>query len=494
MKALLVTVEALAPLLLGRPDSSPNTVESYDYLPGAAVRGALYAAPELATLRDALDTGALKCLPGYPVSGGRRATPLPFSWFRDKETSGLAEVTSATSKFPSTPVTAVGPGFFDLETSSSIDVTLDMSVHNRRSRQYGRAVGPEIDPDDPGAIFRYVTIAPRQRFQTALIGEEKRLEEAQRLLPATTLFFGRARRTRGAAAVVDVSAGTAWPALSSRWSREDGLLRLMLLSPLLVRDTAGLWSSRPDPEELKKGLGVSTLAFRGAALRTETVGGFNQAWGFPRERAVAISAGSVFEYEFTGTITAAGPFATGERQEDGFGCIGPVPPLPSNLQRRTADVIPSASVEPVPSLEGELGDLATLIAGRIRRRLLDDLALDEARAWRVASGKLTRSTISRLRQSLAAALISDEPARRFRSMVEDYRGTARNALDGCVLARDGGVSCKMLQWVRADWLASALRQLDDTSAVGKRCATSDQPREALFVMDHVLAALRRSAN
>jgi CRISPR-associated protein Csx10 len=120
--------------------------------------------------------------------------------------------------------------------------------------------------------------------------------------------------------------------------REDGLLIVVLRSPGIFVDDAGRPQRDPNAGELDDLFGCPVTIHR-RWTRWTTVGGWHTASGLPKPAELAVAAGSTYLLApaippTQDTITRLTQRGLGLRRHEGFGDLGPPPPIrPGRLHR-----------------------------------------------------------------------------------------------------------------------------------------------------------------
>ncbi len=348
MHSLTIHLHLQSPLLnsqLGGGD--PNSSVGFHSVSGSTLRGAIISRYLAGRSEDAADpcfqrlflNGSVRYLNGYPLATtGQRTLPVPLSWQRQKDVEtdlahdwaicqpgtgkGGAEQEASTggAAMQSTDADVVAnanvetdieadtdrawksvgeKSFCDLQAGQAevIKPTMQVNIHiAREDRQRPTA--------DGAAIFRYDALAAGQCFASMIVADDAvDLEKIKSLLPdGIRLPLGGSRSAGYGWVTVHYPKGkenqpftepqTEWyaPRLDTIPSAPRQLI-VTLLSDALIQDPeTGAYCA-----DLKPVLGV---AAKQRFVRLHKVGGFNRKWNLPLPQAEAISAGSVFVYEY----------------------------------------------------------------------------------------------------------------------------------------------------------------------------------------------------
>jgi len=376
---LLLHLTLEQPVLCTTLAGDANSMESFPYIPGSALRGALVAAyarrypqrlqqsdPQYAEFRRLFFGGEVRYLNAYPTVawGGRRrrTLPTPRSYFADKyrpepiaDAARLPEGTSLAGALAASdggrrdqadPKRVVAPFCHAAANESGVTgrelivytPRRHLSVHISRARGTGR---PEAGD---GAVFRYDALAPRQSF-TAIIhgdaGSEAEMAVLRGVLADTPRLMLGAARSAGYG-TVRVETEEVTP--ETREWREVGApapagaagqqLAITFLAPTLVRDRWGQSTVAPSAlaEQVAWALALPSVPApaRQQFIGAELVGGFNRTWGLPLVQEYAVAMGSVLLLQRTDSLDAAAMTdrlralerdGLGDRRVEGFGRI-----------------------------------------------------------------------------------------------------------------------------------------------------------------------------
>ncbi len=436
MKALLLTLDLLQPVLVARPRSGEeNSSLSYLYLTGSAVRGALvnlylqkHPDVDLSNLaekeaRRFFFEGGCCFLNGYPARSGtgERLLPAPLSWRTQKpipnEIKKMGE-----KELPDVYDFAV-QFRDDLESPKSVAPCFAWVRENQVellkpavfSQVHNASLERGVKRAEDSFVFRYETLAPVQRLIAPVVGEAVDLLKDQLGLAAgQILMLGGSRSANyGRVVIHSVEFKEDWLEVPSG-PNSEGLLKLTLLSDAIF--TAPNGQPSMDLFTVVKAAGITEKTYSAATL----VGGFNRKWGIPLPQAFALQSGSVFVFPSQAIDPALlerlVQDGIGERRVEGFGRIA------VNLydQPWYAQIKPGTiGAEEQDFAQGDAGNgglrgmveltqpsrqVAVRMAYRRLRAALEE-KLEEALAVRQIEGDvMSLSQISRLRQLALMAL------------------------------------------------------------------------------------------
>jgi CRISPR-associated protein Csx10 len=352
MKVITYSITLQEPTLVTAPGGDPNGATALDYLPGSVLRGAIIGkyvrqqrqrhpgyqldAAEPTSRRLFFD-GTTRFLNGYLLGANkRRALPAPLSWQREKGKESPIRDLAVEPLPPEDRGTWVGVGRTFCVPLGDASVRLvqaerHLAVHTARNRRLGRAqeaslVGPE---EDPGAVYRYESLAAGQTFSAAILCDEDAVPEVLLPLIAGAAALGGARNGGyGWAHFRDarVEDGPWSETESPGGSTPDGRFIVTLLSDGLLRDGQGQFAAAADlVARAVSSILKCEVRLEDHFLRGQMVGGFNRKWGLPLPQALAVAMGSVFvcaapgcQEEDLRILEAKG---IGERRAEGFGRV-----------------------------------------------------------------------------------------------------------------------------------------------------------------------------
>jgi len=351
MKTLEIRLETTAPIVVARPDADANSLVSYKWLPGSAVRGAVLSqwrtcgrGPNAFDERFVDGTAAF--LPGYPALVGdglwQRSLPVPLAWHVPKHNAeDLSPIVDLLRD--DRPEARLVPldGFFVPSASmgSLLDVRQRISIHTQRNAEFGRPMPPDkVKDGPPGAVFRMIAIDEGQAFVACVRSADDAFlsDLVNALQPGTDLFFGRSRGAMGSARIHATCLHDEWVEYSTSEDALEGGGVLTFVTPALLRDAFGEWTSDLPEEELGRMLGVTNLKVLDRVGTRDLVGGFTRKANLPQSHALAVSAGSTYLLTWDGVpkgLHAAVDAGVGERRPEGFGRFCFNVPTPAALTR-----------------------------------------------------------------------------------------------------------------------------------------------------------------
>jgi CRISPR-associated protein Csx10 len=519
MEAIVFVVRALSPLLVARPGGDINTIRSYPFIPGSAIRGALLSGLGRVDSAHEWLSGSVRFLNALPAvrlmrENGTmtylRSLPVPLNWRRPKHGDADRVIVQKLSDQgePKEPSSSFGEAFFVTQSvapigqpeGSLLRSSLAVSVGTRRNRRFGRAMGRHAGTADSGAIFRLVTLDEHQVFAGVVLAQPDAISRLRtHLEPGRRFRIGRARRTQGDVEVVHVERLADW-AEAPAPQHVRGRFTLTMLSPGVFRDGWGQDAFEPDLVELATALELpeGTLTRGGAIVRTERVGGFSRVGNLAQAEHQAVAGGSVYEFEIapghSGTTALLCRTGLGERRVEGYGRIA------VNLQPQTrlSRLERRSSGPPEGEMPAGYDDLASLMSRRLFDQAVNKWANDYAGKWSFADRKPSRTLLARLADAVARAARHSD----WQTLIAWRNGLAPRAANGLrdTVVRGPGPSESLWNLIDrftevrpADWVALRNRASIGRSAPG----VGDEPLRLLAltrVLSHLDLQLRsRSA-
>lgn len=397
MNALTVSLHLSQPVLASQAHTGEaNSNQSFNYLPGSLLRGALaacYSNGEAISLKDnptfanLFLNGKVQYLNAYPINpeDGQRMLPRPLSWFVPKGTEvDLNEpVVDLALSAPDPKISYQSPaGAFFWQGSGSIklfDPEMEITVHNASSDRNRKATGSS-------QVFRYDTLAAGQTFAAVILSEDHALlKTIQGLLKENDLILGGSQ-TGGYGRVEVLRRDRLY--ITNDWKGEavvaetpanEEVVVLTCLSDIIYRSPQ---DGTPDFDLVSLAHQPPRACFRQVHL----VGGFNRKWGLPLQQEWAISAGSVFVFPATCRPTLATylKHGIGERLTEGFGRFALDLQIAPNWMRSEMSA-PASNALPVPNtLSADSQSFAEAVARRRLERGLDIWLVE--RITRLAAG------------------------------------------------------------------------------------------------------------
>jgi len=523
-RVLIVHLTLDEPALCTSLAGDANSMETFPYLPGSVLRGAIIEAylrqqkangtkPSEAEFRRLFIDGTIRYLNAYPTvrQAGKqqRSLPTPRSYYKgkyDDETIVDAALIAGSlldegldePKRTSEPFCYPTPGHLTLRVPKRY-----LAVHIGRARITGR---PEVND---GAIFRYDALAAEQQF-TAVVhcgyGPTAQEDRAlvRGLLQATPrLMVGAARSAGyGAVTLAGLEDIDDWREVPGALPIDDDEISITLLSPAIVRNRWGQGTVAPTElaESVGRSLDMAMALEPGERqfIGVELVGGFNRTWGLPLPQEHALTMGSVITLrrpdphilpgaKLEERLHALERDGFGERRVDGFGRVAVNWP---RVKRWTAVSRPDVDGD---RLEGGTAEvtirdgaaapqLRDVLVRLIRRRLDEGLA---TRANTLADYIHTSpqpSQLARLRGAVQRALA--QPAKEGREALLAYL----NSLEERQVTRKQfernplGGQPHLLAWLRAGvkdtdaiWGQLGRRQLHSLESLLTAPSNPDDP-------------------
>lgn len=438
MKALSYQIMLDEPVLASALDGDPNDSESYPYLPGSLLRGALIrryqqnrgrvadAAADPDFRRLFLD-GTCRFLNAYPLINNCRGLPVPRSWYLkkgDQVANGTTiedfaiDEPSGNQQYQSLPRPFCVP---DADSGNAIvhAPAKQLMVHTQRDRKKGRAT------DQEGAVFRYAALAEGQRFAAAIVCDhDADAAILQDLLTGSVLLGGSRTGGYGRARFQEIREEAAtWREVGPRFNElDDDLLTVTLLSPALVRSNRGQFEAslealvqalneRLTEQERQENPWPQPMT---AFLGPEPVGGFNRAWGLPLPQVLACAAGTVLVFSGVTLLDPARKRleeqGIGERRAEGFGRVA----INWSNKEKWEMRLPTSTDAQTHTISSASGlKLAEAMQQRRLRNKLDQAVLKQSKATfsnMSLPGKPNKTQLARLRIRIQAELLKPTPS------------------------------------------------------------------------------------
>ena len=495
---LPVRLELEAPAVLRRPSGDPNSADTSNFIPGAALRGAVARVfePDLRAIEMLILDHGVRYLNGYLELDQCRSIPTPVAWRRDKQhpgemNNGTAvpddfDLSAQANQLPDAATRAFADSFTTLGSEPTIAQPITVArVHNQRDPDKGRAWRDPVTDESHGSLFSYQAIAAGQTFIAMIaIDNESNVEELTGMFArafSEPVLLGRSKFSEyGGLAKVTLGEPTDRELETYEDLEpvdEGSQLQILLISDYIGRDPA---TGEDDPTalvaELNTRLGqtVDVDCFRWSISEA---GGYNRTWRCQLPNRRTLRAGSSM------TITAGAPIGSdalagiehagiGERRRDGFGrfVFRPVPVL-SEIRIETHRM--SRRPQPKPSTP------VSMLARHVETALLD-VAMAEllwTRAAVVASSAQvlpSGSLLARLRTPLRTRDRSSLDTVLAWVAEDDHADAlarpARDQLERCRVTDEQRITSLRT------WLRSACTEIDlddETRRAVSECAVDD---------------------
>lgn len=448
MKAVLLKIDLIQPVLATALDGDPNSAVSFRYIPGSVLRGAAISAYMRKNKLSSMDSGSSTLrerffggtffLNAYLAHGEScRSLPPLLSWREKKhETDSRYDWAVEIPQRSGEQWKNIGSHNFwvvknidDEPALIHVSPSLTLMVHTMRDRIYGRARGGS-EEGEHGAVYRYQALADGQTFLSAVLcGTDEIAREMAALLNgdfhlggSRSAGYGHVRltvigepidhwREINQAVIPYALSRDHLPAIQAK-----NPLRITFLSDALFRNSYGQYSVDPQTiqEEVAKALNC-TLTLKDAFISKGMVGGFNNKWGLPMPQTQTVRMGSVLVFNAPDCSTEAlvklEQEGIGDRREDGFGRVAinwsetgewKVPDQDSKQDPNQDTTQKPESVTFVPGSADE--KLANLLLTRMLRQKLDAALYQEAARLAVSITTPSLSQMNQLAQACQDAL------------------------------------------------------------------------------------------
>lgn len=470
MKAIRYRITLLEPTLVASFGGAPDSVESFDYLPGSVLRGVFigsYMRQHKLSELDATDPtvrrlffdGTTRFLNGYPLDRtDKRMLPTPYSWRREKyDEKAVYDLAVAEELTQKDELKAVSKPFCSV---IGKDAKLHqpeklLTIHTRRTRRFGRAMSGaklKLEADDiEGAIYRYEALRAGQRFEAVVLCDQDEDTNVLEHFMNSTVLLGKSRSGGYGRAGVEMLSIEEDDWSEARSDANQTPLVVTLLSDTLIRDDAGQYTT--DAKVIKHLLAQKIdmqLHLRGAFIKTQIIGGFNRKWGLPLPQVQALQAGSVFVFGIDktpgdGLLTRLLWQGIGERRAEGFGRVAVNWQAMDEL---TVDTIsPDKPVRSINITSKEGQEVALRMLERMFDKQVEAALIKRANDLGSTINQPTKSQLNGLRTVIQKAL---------RQTPNEGRRTVENYLDSLgarkttreKFSRDRVAGKSVLDWIR----------------------------------------------
>lgn len=500
MKTIRYRVMLQEPAILTAIEGEPNSAVSYNFIPGAVMRGFFIGeAMRQYSIRDLDPTNEVtsrlffsnrtRYLNLYPVVNDRRSLPVPVSWRKKKyrllseeDDKAIYDEVFSSSERNATEKMSNISGFVDYDPKSGqasfYKPERILNIHTQRARR---------SPNEQ-QVYRYDALAPGQSFEGLIPCEND--EDASMLYDLMrhkqVIHIGGARSAGYGLAQIEVH--PEW--IMDEWwevpHQPDSTIVLTLLSDVIVRDHLGQYSPTPDAlKQVFERHGI-TFDYGDLSVQMTLVGGFNRKWGLPLPQTPALKHGSVLTLtNIHGSKDKLWELVRngfGERTNEGFGQVA------LNWQR-TAIIYSQLFEKPaISSGQQPKTSDGTEMWSRFETRIIQnhlDKAIETiftAPQYRI-TGNISPSQLARLRTKIADELRQREPKFDFiNTFLDDISGqkdaerTGKSPVQKAAgkqyeQARINGQSLM-------EWLRHPVLDFDDEAL--------DQPESWLRLIDAVL--------
>lgn len=444
----------LEPLLVSGISSNVN---SYFYLPGSAMRGALVGAymksKEISDL-DATDPevrhlffdGTTRYLNAYPANlFGRRMLPTPFSWTFSRGQQSIIIDRSLTTDYQLQPIQES----FCWKEQDEVDL-----------------IFPHHQINVQNAGFTYLLAPGQQLSGIILVESDRNVDIIVSLLKFGISILGGGSRTgygRVEVKDIEVFVDTTWREISGNLS--DILVGaefvITLLSDAIVRHPVTGQYISDISVELTNALQLSenSLELVNSVKCLQPVGGFNRKWGLPLPQAQAIMAGSTFVYNVLSEriqrerIHHVERNGIGERRVEGFGRLAFNWQTESELyvslglrDRAISHTALTATFDNDPKLKY----LATNVLRRILRQRLN-VAMEGHVRDLVIYPHLNQSQLNKIRHLIRKALMNPE---KYSDFLLDYLENEEQAKNIRIMTKGSSESFLLVEFLKTPELVN----------------------------------------
>ena len=503
MSALLVTITTQQPVLASALEGDPNSGETFPYIPGSVLRGALIAryTPSInlgdANIKRLFFSDAVRFLHAYPLENDQRAIPLP-RLLPENPSAPSADAAHENAASSDPPLKNKGLPIEWLVNDSNgaytFRTTRHLNIHTTRNRAKGRSTR------DNGAVYRYVAIAPQQLFQAVILGAAADLQTFKTLLDQQPrLWLGGARSAGYGEVTIACTLDDAWRHETANLPATSTTVTMTLLSDAIVRDGDGQYARSLSGAMF--GLLNATINWQRSAIKYTVVGGFNRTWGLPLPQTPALAAGSVLTWDNVqpADLALLVERGIGERRNEGYGRISFAPTLQEATRTATKlqyrETLPPAQLTPSISIfPAATQTTLTMLGTRLLRQKLDQQLVTLIASYRIKRTTTTRNSLFG-RVELWARRMWEQVQRDPNAAGTHFTLLAQNASRVAQIARtnlrtarlDNGESLatvldKTLADVMDIWRIDAVKLGDDTFPVTNQLAAEYQARLIIAIV------------
>ncbi len=459
MSALVVTITTQQPLLASAIEGDPNSGETFPYIPGSVLRGALIARYNQpinladATVKSLFFSNDVRFLHAYPLlEHNQRAIPLPHLLTVDTSNESLESIADTDPTSRSAKDKGLPPEWLGCNGNSAhkFRTMRHLNIHTTRNRAKGRSTRAS------GAVYRYVAIAPGQTFQAVILGDATALGELKTLLgQQPTVWMGGARSAGYGEVLLSTDEIVSdWHETAAAPAAQTPIV-MTLLSDAIVRDHDGQYARSLTGSMF--GLPNATIDWQQSKVKYTVVGGFNRKWGLPLPQTPALAAGSVLTWDNVQPTELAllAERGIGERRNEGYGRVSFDPTLQNStrtatkLLHRTAPPADTVAASPLFNDEAQV-TLDRIGTGLIRQKLEQRLV--------GFVGEYQIKTISQARNSLFGRV--ELWARQLLEQVQRAPENVKGQIDS--LAE---IAANVAQTARQQLRATRFTKKDETLAV-----------------------------
>ena len=451
MKAVTYELYLLEPLLATRlGGGDPNSAVGFDFIPGSMIRGMVVGRYARQNSLDATDAtfrrlfldGSVKFLNAYPQTYGRRALPVPLSWYKEKDGGETAPIFdfAVESQNGGLQWQSIREPFCHLWIGEDGAYKVELQKPERHINIHTSREDRQKITKGESTVFRYDALAPEQIFYGVILADqESDLETLKQWLPEGEVLsvggshlagYGQARLER-------VRIQDDWREYTPVGEDTD-LIIMTLLSDAIIRDPhTGAYVSTLEP--------VVGCGYEQAFVNVRVVGGFNRKWNLPLPQTPAIQAGSVFVYpaqdDLLARLRSLEVIGIGERRAEGFGRV-------AINWHRAAEITPKKKNGSTKSLPFTLQNndsigLAKRMVERMLRQKLDRALVAAVNRFRIQRPLPSNAQLSRMRIVARQALSQSNP----HVITQHLDGMKKTARDQFQRAKVGGN--RLGDWLRA---------------------------------------------
>lgn len=456
MKALMLEIELLEPLILARPGAGEeNSAIGQDYIPGSTMLGIAAnaylrenniddPADDIAFRRLFLD-GSTCFLNAYMNMRGERSLPKPLSWFTSKDDASKEE--AEIFDFAISPndnienATQVNGSYcLDDDDEGCVYISspkFSTFVHNM-------SMDRNMKSEGKSTVYRYRALSLGQAFSGAVISDEQSdLEVIDSLLGGKWFKMGTSRSAGYGLVYINTKMIDEFEEYTQdQYGEADGIITVTLLSDAIIVNDRG--------QNSVNAFDIFNVKPKAAYYSPKIVSGFNRKWGLPLPQAYAFKAGSVFVYNADeldeDTFKKASESGIGQRRSEGFGRIAVNWHLEESLQKK------SLVEENIRYREQKLSVKSSKMVESILERLWRD-ALDEKLGSIISSGsskitaaEVASSQLQRLR-AVAHEMWFEKSDEKLKEYMANLKKPAKSQIES---AKVGSKS--LYQWLEDDFL------------------------------------------
>jgi CRISPR-associated protein Csx10 len=431
MHALNYKITLLSKVLISRPTTGQNMIETLEYLRGSTVLGTLasrYIFIKQLTQAHEDDTfyrwflrGDLSFSNGYLMEQHTETTPTPLYIQQEKAGNAIYNILLTDPNNITKPL----GGFSNINSEHIINIKpkKGISFHHERDRLTGTS--------KKGLFFNYESLLPSQAFKGAIYGSSKDLEDLKKIVGHN--FKAKMGKSKGAEYgdviiellnIQKIDSNS----LINENILEEGIF-FTFISPCILYNELGM----SDPtfsnieRHLQKIFGKDTFTIEGSIIKQEFIENYVSIWKMKKPGERAISAGSslylFFEYVDNSILNGIYNLlekGIGERLMEGFGRVQITPATVEKYILNTAN----------KKVEKPVGNPPAAVK-HIFRAIVKEALFEKIKSEAIAEtnkfkGLPKNSLLGRLK-----LMVGKTGYKNFSTKIAQLKETAKNQLRSC---------------------------------------------------------------